>query len=916
MFDSEQLKAILDRQDQQIQQQQRQIQQQNEMMQQMMANARPAATTSTTATIAPPKQLDVESSDTNQKWENFRSDFEAYCSVSGIDKYPAEREQEKLQMLMLFIGDPAKEKFKHFGLSEEDRAKPIKEILDIIEKKVKKDQPILLERLKFFAIKQEEDEFYEDFAKRVEKAAKLCDFVNITEEKIIRDRVIFGSHDQSLMKKFFEKKESELTLQMVKTLGEASEATTKFMNQVNKKEHSVQKMKQSRIDLCNFCGEKHVKGSKNCSAYGKTCTFCSGKNHSEKVCYKKKANKEKPSTENKKKVKKVDHEDEESAASVDKIIDRSSEGRGVQAEINMKFGKQWTQVNCDLDTGAEVCIIGYDFLCEMMRSQSPKLDESKIKISTVSKEPIRVLGSVKIESKLKKKSYHVRFQVVDLNHGPLLSANACKVMGLLKFCNQVTLTRRFKREDKVVEIPEKLKKKAEEIIDKYSDVFSEEIGKLPGKAKIEIDPNVTPTHEKPRRFPTAKRDQLKKELDDLEKKKIIIKQEEPTDFLSNILMVRKGEKFRICLDPILLNKAVKRPNRQFTTIDEILPELTKAKVFTTVDAAKGFWQVIIDEESSKLTTFSTPFGNYRWLRLPFGISSSPEIFQMKLSEAMSGLKSTEALADDILVYGCGENIQEAMNDHNEKLEALMKTMRKNNCKLNRSKLKLCKTNVKFFGHNLTTDGLKADDSKIEAIKNFPKPKDKKALQRFLGMVTYLGRYIDNLSQQTAKLRQRTLTKSLWNWDKEEQNEFDRLKKIITDLTNLQYFDVNKEIVMECDASSEGLGVVLYQEERPIAYASRTLTNAERNGYAMIEKEMAAIVFGCARFHQMLIGNQTTVRTDHKPLIDITSKPLISAPKRLQMMMLSLQKYDLKFKFVKGKDNVVADALSRGLPISG
>lgn len=269
------------------------VERQNAILQQLMENLKPI-TTSTTATITPPKPLDVESADINVKWDNFRSDFEGYCSISGIDKYPAEREKEKLQLFLLFVGDAAKEKYKNFDLSEEDKIKPIKEILDIVEKKVKKEQSILLERLKFFALKQNEEEPYDDYVKRVEKAAKMCNFVNITEEKIIRDRVIFGSYDESLIKKLFEKKEAELTLEEVKKLGETSEATAKFMKTVNRKEHTVQKVqaKQGKNEFCKYCGEKHKKGTKFCGAFGKTCSFCNGKNHIEKVCYKKKTDKE------------------------------------------------------------------------------------------------------------------------------------------------------------------------------------------------------------------------------------------------------------------------------------------------------------------------------------------------------------------------------------------------------------------------------------------------------------------------------------------------------------------------------------------------------------------------------------------------------------------------------------------------
>lgn len=892
-----------------LQNQNKMMENQNKVMMEMFKNFNTTAPT-TSAHIQSPKELEVESGNINQNWISFRANWEAYCCVAGVDKYPAEREKEKFHLLMLIIGDRAKEKFKNFELTEEDKEKPIKEILDLIEAKIKKENPILLERLKFYSLSQEEDELYEDFSKRVEKAAKMCNFNNLNEQTMIRDRIIFGSQDKSLVKKFFEKDETKLTLEHVKLAGEANEATGKFMKEMRTPEQGVKKISSKKYKSeCKFCGDDHPRGTSNCKAFGKTCGYCQGRNHFEKTCFKKKKEGEKSANSKKtRKVKKLaqDEKSEQgssSEASVEKIIDNTRNGGNVQAELLMEIDGEWSKVNCDLDTGAEVCIIGENFLKGLMGTV--KLEKSSLKLSTVTKSSIKVMGSIKIRMKHKKKKFRVKFQVVDVNHGPLLSANACKQMGLVKFCNKISM----KSRKDVEEIPRSLLEEAEEIVKRHKKVF-EGCGKLPGEVKLEVDPNVRPVHQKARRFPIAKRKQLKIELDLLEKDGIIAKQEEPTDWVSNILLVRKGSSFRPCLDPILLNKAIKRPDRQFTTIDEVLPELANAKVFTSVDASKGFWQVVLEEESSKLTTFSTPFGNYRWTRLPFGISSSPEIFQMKLSEVLNGLKGTEALADDMLIIGCGDNMTEAMKDHNEKLEQFMQRLEKNNCKLNKAKLKLCKTKMTFFGHTLTTDGLEADDTKVAAIKEFPEPEDKKALQRFLGMVTYLGRYVSNLSQETASLRRLVLAKTDWIWNDNAQKEFDNIKKIIINLKPLRYFDVNKEIVMECDASSEGIGAVLFQEEIPMAYASRKLRTAERNGYAMIEKEMAAIVFGCLRFHQMIIGSRTTVRTDHKPLIDITAKPLIEAPKRLQLMMMTLQRYNLKFQYIPGKENVVADALSR------
>lgn len=864
--------------------------------------------TKSTTTLPNVRSLEVDKDDINENWQIFRENFESYMVIANLPKNEEDGQRQQYNMLMLTIGDAAKKKFKDFGITEADKAKPLTEILDIIQEKVREKIPVLLERFKFYAVCQEEDETFEDFTKRIEKAAELCKFDTLSKAIMIRDRAILGTKDRTMLKRMFEKEETTLTLEQVKLAGKASESTSKFLSEVEssgsstvKKIQAPEKYRQSeaKAKLCNYCGDKHERGK--CPAYGKMCSNCKRKNHFAKVCGQKQAGKSK-------KVKSVgqdDDSDDDSMKSVEQIIDNSGKGGGVQAELSMQFDENWTKVNCDIDTGAEVCIIGHDFLCNMMKNKAPKLIKTIYKLKSVTGETIKVLGRITIPVRRRKTTFRVRFQVIEPHHGPLLSANASQKLGLVKFCNSVTK----KVADEAKKIPQNLLKQAEEIIKKHAKVF-EGYGRLPGKAKIEVDPAVTPSHQRPRRFPTAKRKALKESLEVMERDEIIVRQDEPTDWSSNILMVSRGGKFRPCLDPIILNKAVKRPDRQFTTIDEILPELTKAKVFSTVDASKGFWQVELDDESSKLTTFSTPFGNYRWLRLPFGISSAPEIFQIKLSEVLNGLEGTEALADDILIFGCGETMEEAMKDHNIKLEALMQRMEKNNCKLNKEKLKLCQTKVKFFGHYLTTDGLEADESKIKAIRDFPVPKDKKGLQRFLGMITYLGRYVDNLSQESAALRKIAVPRSEWKWSIEEQREFEKLKAIIIKVNPLKYFDMSKRIVLECDASSEGIGAVLKQDEKPLAFASRKLSNAERNGYAMIEKEMAAIVFGCTRFHQMLIGNQTVVRTDHKPLINIYGKPLIDAPKRLQMMMMVLHKYNLTFEFIKGSKNIVADALSR------
>lgn len=185
----------------------------------------------------------------------------------------------------------------------------------------------------------------------------------------------------------------------------------------------------------------------------------------------------------------------------------------------------------------------------------------------------------------------------------------------------------------------------------------------------------------------------------------------------------------------------------------MLPNLSKAKIFSTLDANNGFWQVPLDETSRSLTTFWTPFGRYWWNRMPFGISPAPEYWQKILHEIVNGLEGIEVIADDILVFGKGDTIEEATVDHNTNLKNLLSRLRKHNVKLNPDKTKLFVKQVPFYGHMLTNKGLKIDNSKVEAILNMPLPRNKAETQTFIGLCTYLSRFLPNLSSTAAPLRE-------------------------------------------------------------------------------------------------------------------------------------------------------------------
>ncbi|XP_055527227.1 uncharacterized protein K02A2.6-like [Wyeomyia smithii] len=727
-----------------------------------------------------------------------------------MDQWPIAENAKKVSILLSVIGETARRKY--FNFEAEQQVDPITALAAIKEKVVAK-RNIIIDRLDFFLAGQLSHESIDDYSARLKTLAKLAKLGNL-ENELITFKIVTANRWSQLRTKMLSM--TDITLMKAVDMYRAEEIAAKrsldlaMSTPKTADVNKVNKDKSVKGSLrCKFCGDRHEFSKGSCPALGKRCYKCNGKNHFGKVC---KANK-RPQNRRSRRIKEVKDESSESndATSSDdntsseeseeyeigKVFDSSDHSGSVLAKHDLKFANDWKSVTCEVDTGANTSLIGFSSLAKLSGIDNPPVQPSKLRLQSFGGGPINVLGQVKIPCRRNDRKYRLVLQVVDVDHRPLLSAKASRELGFVKFCKTVQFT-----QPKSTAPPENLlniyRIEAQKIIDNHRDLFTG-YGKFSGTVSLEIEKNVPPSIQPPRRIPVAMRNNLKKELEQLEKDGLIVKEASHTDWVSNLVIVQRpgSNGIRVCLDPVPLNKALKRLHLQVVTLDEILPELGQAKVFSTVDAKKGFWHVELDEASSKLTTFWTPYGRFRWTRLPFGIASAPEIFQLKLQEAIEGLDGVECIADDVLVYG---------SDH----------------------------------------GLKPDETKVTAIREFPKPTNRKEVHRFIGMVNYLSR----------------------------------------------------------------LGAAIYQQDGVVGFASRTLTPAERN-YAQIEKELLAILFACVRFDQLIVGNpKAVVKTDHRPLINIFQKPLLSAPRRLQHMLLNLQRYNLSVMYVTGKDNVVADALSR------
>ena len=579
-------------------------------------------------------------------------------------------------------------------------------------------------------------------------------------------------------------------------------------------------------------------------------------------------------------------------------------------------------------------------------SSAAPLKPSHVRIFPYSGEAIHPLDKVSLPCEGVSRFETLEFQVIDSACIPgkpaLISGRDSKRLGLLKFhksrvfssttsdvklphvhltsSNQTTLPQSAVTADLQ---PGHLQK--DQLVTLFKDNF-EGLGTVGQPVRLTLDPEVPPCHAGVHRVPVAKLEKVKAKLDDMVECGKLKKVDQPTNWCSNMTVREKvlpdgTTKVRLCLDPSqTLNKAIIIPRYQIPTVQEILPRLSgkKHKTFSIFDALDGFTQVVLTDESSLLTTMHTPWGRYCWLRLPYGISCAPEEFQLRMHEALEGLRGVYCIADDVLVVGQGDTVEEANRNHDLNVLALMKRLRDKNLKFNPQKIQFKLSKITFMGHVISDLGVKPDPSKMKAISDMPPPTDKQGVMRFCGMANYLNTFCPNLSQVIKPLFDLTKQDREFIWSDVHQEAFAKAKHLIASAPCLAYFDNNRPVTLQVDASQGGLGGALLQPNdsgdlQPVAYTSCKLRPNEEL-WAQIEKECLAIVSACDKWDLWIYGREVNVQTDHQPLETIFKKPLHSAPRRLQKMMMRLQRYNIRVAYKKGTSLMLADTLSRA-PLS-
>ncbi|XP_055589952.1 uncharacterized protein LOC129742133 [Uranotaenia lowii] len=831
------------------------------------------------------------------EWQKYKRNFGYIAAANG--------EKDKTRLKNIFLaraGPDVQEIFSSLPGAdveedEENEIDPYKIAIEKLDEYFSPKQHAAFERNSYWNLKPMEKESLEKFLWRSLETAQKCDFGSTKEESrniAVVDKMILFSPPE-LKEKLLQK--DSLTLDELTRMVSSYEAVKYQSQQMNTASSTtdsstssywtdngsnvckIQGSSKGPNGECYRCGQKsHYGNDPQCPAKDEKCRKCKRVGHFHKRCrtiqrtsYPQKRNADsKPEWRTKKPkpygVMRVRENEEQEPQTPNFIF---SIGNGDEF-LWVKVGGVMIQML--IDSGSAKNILD-DRTWAYMQTHGVKVEKFRKKTDQTfraygrNSEPLTVDGMfeavVSVEDAGKRVERKDCFYVVQGGSQPLLGRLTATKLGVLS----IGLPSMQARVNRIVD--------EKRPFPKIKDL----------KLRIPIDRTITPVVQHVRRPPIALLTRIEDKLSTLLATDIIEPVTGVSEWVSPLVtIVKDNGDLRLCVDMRRANQAIRRERHMMPTIEDFLPRLKAAKFFSRLDIKESYYQVELEEDCRDITTFITHKGLYRFKRLMFGVSCAPEMFQKTLEQILAGCENTINYIDDIVIFGRTEE------DHDQALHQVLATLKEKEVLLNHKKCVFKTTEIEFLGHVISEEGIRPTASKIEALQKFRAPKTAEEVRSFLGLVTYIGRFLPDLATATAPLRELTQSAKQFVWHNRHQ------QSVIT------------------DASPVALGAVLVQFEgindndpRVICYASKSLTATEKR-YCQTEREALAIVWAVERLSVYLIGRKFELETDHKPL-EIIFSPYSRPCARIERWVLRLQSFTFEVKYRKGSSNV-ADSFSR------
>lgn len=856
----------------------------------------------------------------SQEWGIFKSRFIQYCTANdindGSDKSGVKRRALLLTALVEDTYRVARDIVFPTPLENEE----FKLLLEKLDTHFCEKKSTFAERYQFYKAEQRVGEELPEWAARVRHLAQYCGFK--TElDTALRDRFILGLENVKEKEKLFAESIDTLTFNNALEIAQrvrcsrlalqSSRADTGTAHQqqpvyalhtgigrtgtpaapVAPAARSRPARTASQNVPCDVCGYKnHSKEKCRYSEY--ICRRCNKKGHLQRMC--------KLKVNSCKYLVTVDDNDDVVEGNFDLFSIECIDGQPMRQVVTIDN----SDILCEIDSGSAVSVLPDDIYQSYFKNKH-NLKSCNVVLNCYNGSKISPLGYVSLPITFERCTKFIKlFVIVTHDNQPALLGRDFISNFKLKLCSTLHDLNHLKNYN----IDSFL-------IKKYEKLFRNELGTFNKyRVHLKIKPDIQLKFFKARPVPLALKHKVEGELQRLSDLGIL-ERVEHSEFATPIVPVLRSDGgIRICGDfSVTLNKALFMDNYPLPRIEDLFAKLHGGLQFSKLDLSRAYNQLELDD-SKYLTCINTHKGLFIYNRLVFGLSNAPSIFQRTMEQLLGNIEGTCIFLDDILITGSTKE------EHLNRLEQVLWRLQEAGLRLKREKCDLFKDCVEYLGFRIDKNGLHKSESKVNAIINSNCPKNVTELKSFLGMINYYRCFVPNTSSVLSPLHALLKKGTKWTWGKEQNGAFNKIKSELSSDRVLAHYSPEYQTIVTADAGPQGLGAVLAQRqpdgtERVVAYASRSLSNSERN-YAQIQKEATSIVFAIKKFHHYLYGRSTPfiLRTDHKPLISIFGNkkgvPEMAA-NRLQRYALFLSAYNFKIEYIKG-DNNVADFLSRSV----